>query len=533
LSARGPLAVVLVAASPVIASDPPVLLREPYLQLGTPESAVIRWRTDVPTDAWVAWGPRPDSLVAAVVTNDVGTEHLVQLDGLSPATRYYYAVGSSQGILAGLDSTHTFRTAPVPGTRERVRVWVIGDSGTADVGARRVRDAYLAVLGTVELDVWLMLGDNAYESGRGWQYDNAVFRMYPGILRRTFVWPTRGNHDDLRAGPNNDYYDFFTLPTHGEAGGVPSGTEAYYSFDRGNVHFVCLDSQGSDRTPGSAMLSWLEQDLAANARDWTIAYWHHPPYTKGNHDSDSRSDSDGRLFDMRENALPILEDGGVDLVLTGHSHSYERSFLIDGHYGRSHQLEPWMILDDSDGHPADDGAYRKATLGPGAHEGAVYAVVGSSGKVSQSGSLDHPVMVRSVRDLGSMFLLIDGSQLDAIWLDDDGEVRDTFRIVKEVRTGIADRYEEGPALAAPQPNPFSGGTSFRFTVARAGTVRLSIFDVAGRRVAMLVDRSLEAGAHRVEWSGTAASGDPAAPGVYFAVLETEGVLRTKKVVRTR
>ena len=62
-----------------------------------------------------------------------------------------------------------------------------------------------------------------------------------------------------------------------------------------------------------------------------IAFCHHPPYTKGSHDSDA----DIELMEMRQNALPILEDAGVDLVLSGHSHSYERSFLIDGHYGTS------------------------------------------------------------------------------------------------------------------------------------------------------------------------------------------------------
>ena len=65
---------------------------------------------------------------------------------------------------------------------------------------------------------------------------------------------------------------------------------------------------------------------------------------------------------MRESLLPILEDFGVDLVLTGHSHSYERSFLIDGHYGTSGTLVPSMILDSGDGRPTGTGAYEKASI---------------------------------------------------------------------------------------------------------------------------------------------------------------------------
>ena len=56
-----------------------------------------------------------------------------------------------------------------------------------------------------------------------------------------------------------------------------------------------------------------------------IAYWHQPPYTKGTHDSDTEI----MCIEMRQNIMPILEQYGVDLVLNGHSHGYERSYLID------------------------------------------------------------------------------------------------------------------------------------------------------------------------------------------------------------
>ncbi len=89
------------------------------------------------------------------------------------------------------------------------------------------------------------------------------------------------------------------------------------------------------------MLTWLELDLASTSQDWIIANWHHPPYSKGSHDSDV----DSEQVAMRENALPVLESHGVDLVLTGHSHAYERSMLIDGHNGLSDTFGPQFAVD--------------------------------------------------------------------------------------------------------------------------------------------------------------------------------------------
>ncbi|MGH9463626.1 MAG: PKD domain-containing protein, partial [Vicinamibacteria bacterium] len=154
-----------------------------------------------------------------------------------------------------------------------------------------------------------------------------------------------------------------------------------------------------------------------------IAYWHHPPYTKGSHNSDS----EGGLVDMRENALPVLEAGGVDLVLAGHSHSYERSFLIDGHYSSSSTLVPSMVVDGGDGRDTGDGAYQKP--GAVAHQGAVYTVAGSSGKTS-GGSLNHPAMFISLNVLGSVVLDLNANRLGVTFLDSRGAVRDTFSMLK-------------------------------------------------------------------------------------------------------
>ncbi len=408
-----------------------VVNRGPYLQTGTTNSIIVRWRTDIATNSVVRYGISPTQLNQTASVAGTQTEHTVTLTGLSANTRYYYSVGNTATTLEGGNNDYSFVTSPVAGVAKPTRIWVIGDSGTGGRKARSVRDAYQAYNGTQPTDVWLMLGDNAYDRGTDQQYQKAVFDVYPKMLKQVAVWPVLGNHDGKSADSATEsgpYYDIFTLPRAAEAGGIASGTEAYYSFDYGNIHFIALDSFETDRSVNGAMLTWLQNNLVANNKPWVIAFWHHPPYTKGSHDSDREKN----LIDMRENALPILESYGVDLVLTGHSHSYERSMLLDGHYGKSDSLTNAMILNAGSGRAdTSDGAYSKTNGVAVANEGAVYAVAGSSGKTTDA-PLNHPAMYISLKLLGSMVIDVNGNQLDAVFLDSDGAVQDYFRLIKGV-----------------------------------------------------------------------------------------------------
>lgn len=391
----------------------PLLIRGPYLMSGSQTSVVVRWRTQTPADSRVRFGLASSNLDQTVTMSGLRTNHEVRLTGLLPGKRYYYSVGTSVFTLAAGGDYYlvTFPSAPKP-----TRIWVIGDSGTANANARAVYDQYRAFAGSRDTDVWLMLGDNAYSTGTDAEYQRAVFDMYPELLRKTIVWPAIGNHEASGA-----YFGIFTLPTGGEAGGLPSGAENYFSFDYGNIHFVCLDSYFSSRLGDSAMCTWLREDLAANTNEWLIAFWHHPPYSKGSHDSDA----EGPLIEMRENVVPILEEFGVDLVLCGHSHGYERSFLLRGHYGNSSTLRSSMVLNRGSGREDDGGAYLKATN----DHGTVYVVAGSSGQTT-SGPLNHPVMYVSYLRLGSMVLDIDEGALHARFLRETGAIDDYFSVYK-------------------------------------------------------------------------------------------------------
>lgn len=516
-------------------SGPASVTRGPYLQIGTPTGVTIRWRTDLPTDSRIRYGLTPGAPTATEDVATVTTEHEVRLSGLTPETRYYYSVGSSTVVLAGGDAAHTFRTFPPVGAPRSTRFWILGDSGLPGTIQTGVRDAWEAWAGGDAADVWLMLGDNAYNAGTDGEYQAGLFTPYATQLRKTILWTTRGNHDVLYSGANNDYYDIFSLPPAGEAGGVPSGTEAYYSFDYGNIHCVCLDSEGTNRAVNSPMLDWLRLDLAATSQAWTIAFWHHPPYTKGSHDSDVDTDSGGSMRDMRTNVLPILDSLGVDLVLTGHSHSYERSFLLKGHYGTSGTLTPAMIVDGGTGDPAGGGPYLKPTPGPAPREGAVYAVAGSAAR-ADGGALNHPVMVRSLNVGGSLILDVTANNLDGRFLSQTGAVMDSFSIRKGSGSGVGDPAESGAGfrLGPARPNPSTGRVSFSLDLPSSATpVRLRILNVSGRLVREIDAGAIAPGLREVEWDGRDDAGRLVVPGIYFVRLEAGSRARAARVVMLR
>jgi hypothetical protein len=145
-------------------------------------------------------------------------------------------------------------------------------------------------------------------------------------------------------------------------------------------------------------------------------------------------------IEMRERVNPILEAYGVDLVFSGHSHEYERSFLINGHYGYSWDLQPEMIFDGRSGFGVD-GPYRKPAGGLGSRRGTVYTVCGCSGEGGSQGVSRHPAMAASLGGYGSMVLEVNGLQLTARFLRPDGDFDDSFTIDKSAPPTIQPRME--------------------------------------------------------------------------------------------
>lgn len=414
------------------------LIRQPYLQLGTPTSMTICWRSDTPTNSRVNYGTVQGSLTSAADDLTVTSDHSVTITNLAPNTKYFYSVGSTTGVQGGGTAEHYFVTSPVSGSSQSFRIWVVGDGGNGSSTQVSVMNAMLTAAGVNRPNFAVHVGDISYTSGTDEEFTTNHFAPYSPVLRNTVLWPTLGNHEGASttsggcwplpcspgttAGP---YYTAMVLPANGEAGGVPSGTEAYYSFDYANVHFICLNSYEVSRSSSGPMAQWLQADLAATTQEWVVAFWHHPPYSKGTHNSDTETE----LREMRQNLVPILEAGGVDLVLCGHSHAYERSYLIDGFYSTPTTVPgDGEILDNGDGRISGDGAYQKPP-GISAREGAVYVVAGHGGQ-STGGSLNHPVMYHSESSFGSCLVDVNGSELTLRNVRIDGQITDNFTIIK-------------------------------------------------------------------------------------------------------
>jgi acid phosphatase type 7 len=284
-------------------------------------------------------------------------------------------------------------------------------------------------------DAWIWLGDNAYSYGKDDEFQKHVFNVYSeSFFCNTALYPSPGNHDYGGQIDTLDipYFRNFTMPTKGESGGIPSGSESYYSVDYGNVHLVSLDSYGKMQdgyrlydTLGS-QVQWLKKDLAANKLPWTVIYFHHPPYTKGSHDSDTED----FLVKIRENVVPIFEKYKVDLVLAGHSHVYERTHPLRGHYGLASTFDPRK-------HVVEKISSINNYIVDGGNQGIIYVVNGSGGQVGgeQRGYPMKSAVYSNNIIGGSMLLDFSANQLVAKWVCADGVVRDQFSITKKTSVG--------------------------------------------------------------------------------------------------
>jgi len=432
------------------------VIRGPYLQSVTHESIKIMWRTTVNTDSKVWYGTDPNNLSLTVEITDNLRDHIVEIEGLQPTTTYFYMVGSSSGPLATDIVNQHFKTHPIPGTPVPVRIWATGDFGRGNIGQIETKQAFFDWTGSRKTDVWLWLGDNAYQDGTDAEYQSKVFGLsgFSDIFPYIPFWPSPGNHDyntvwsestllgipyqnipfSQHEGP---YFDMVEVPKYGEAGGYPSMHEVFYSFDYGDVHFLSLNSEVFDYTLTyngiNQMKNWIENDLQQNTRKFTIAYFHQPPYSKGSHDSDDLYELVMKA--MRERVIPLLEEYDVDLVVCGHSHVFERSRLIKGHYGNSGSFNALTmdLANGSNGNYAEGNAYIK----DGSYatpEGTVYVVCGNSGSQESSPSLNYPAMIYShggSNAMGSFVIDVDRNRLDGKYLKTTGEIGDHFTILKK------------------------------------------------------------------------------------------------------
>ena len=302
-----------------VAPAPDPFVRTPYLQLPDSSSALVRWRVAGDPELGFEYRTAEDtSWRRAAIAAGEGGDRQVLLEGLPSDTRIVYRVRTDD-TLAG---PYGFRTPPADGDTG-ARVLAFGDSGWGSVA--QVRLARL--MEREEWDLAVHVGDIAYDDGTEEDFTVRHFRVYRDLLARTPFHPVPGNHD-VRAEGGAAFDRAFLRPD-----GPP--THRYRAFRWGGVQFVGLDTS----TDGALarleeregpQYRWLVETLERTASDpsvsWTVVYVHHPLYSHA-----VGLSGHGSNEELREAIEPLLLEHGVDLVLQGHDHHYERSLpLRDG-----------------------------------------------------------------------------------------------------------------------------------------------------------------------------------------------------------
>lgn len=483
----------------------------PYLQSPTASSMKVLWRTSFEGDSRVVYGTDANNLSSSVVDNAVVNNHMVQLTNLQPSTTYYYAVGTSSVLQSGPSALQKFKTPPVIGSTTPISFWATGDFGKGNSNQIKVRESFEDYTADKGVDFWIWLGDNVYQDGTEQEYLTKVFDTiygYRNIMKYLPFLPAPGNHDyGVISNPvistdpnthNGPYFDFVDVYKNGEAGGVPSNTELYYSYDYGNAHFLSLNSElGSvfnsshdwiGASPffsfnGSAFTQWLQADLTATDKPWKVAYFHQPPHTDGSHDSDQFWEVNMKA--MREIISPILESYGVDLIICGHSHVYERSYLINGFFGSMADFNASTnIVNGTSGNDLNGQAYVKYTQGPDANKGTVYMIVGNAGSVDDAPALGHPAMFYSEgcdTCLGSAIITVHGDTLTSQYLTAYGQIQDRFSIIKQTGTGVS-TVPSSLVEFNIFPNPVYKDFGIEIELSKESTCTLELFDMQGKLI---------------------------------------------------
>jgi acid phosphatase type 7 len=474
--------------------------RGPYLQMGNQTAVTFRWRTGTAQNSRIELGTVYGSY--PIVVNDAAsvTEHVVRVTGLTPDTKYFYRIGNSTGMSLP-DPDKFLRTVPPATATRKIRIAAFGDCGRnsstyQDQNLLSYRN-YLNANGIDAPDAFILMGDNAYSSGTDAEYSSNFFGIYgSSILKNHKLYPAPGNHDYGNNTANKPsrtmpYYQNFTVPQNAECGGVASNKPNFYSYDIGNIHFLSLDSWGTESDGShmgsvtSQMKTWINDDLAANTKKWTIAYWHHSPYTKTSHNSDTESE----LAAIRTNFIRYLEVRGVDMIICGHSHGYERSYLLRNY------SDSWLAFNPlTHAVNTSSATYTSNTTCPYSYNttpldhGTVYVVAGSAGASGGTvpGEFATGPMPFALNDAGMFFIEVEENRLTARMLRSNGNIFDQFTMVKDANRSTVYNVGVNTAvtLTASWPGVYNWNTSATsrsivVTPSVVGTTNYTVTDAFG------------------------------------------------------
>jgi 3',5'-cyclic AMP phosphodiesterase CpdA len=276
----------------------------PQLGVVTTTSVMLRWDTLLPVPCAVRYGPAANAEQFELPT-PAGTAHELTVPGLTPATRYEYRL-----VIDGVasDVGHHFVTAP-DDEEAPVRIVVLGDVGCGC-------DAELAAATLIlqlAPDLVLFTGDLAYPEASEANFRSRFLIPFAKVMDHIPVYAAIGNHD-ADANDAAAVFSALALPRNSV-----DGSEQYYTHAYGCLSFTAINSEWGLESPAAAQVMWLDSTLAADTHAWKVVFAHRPAYSSGRHPDDPN---------IGANVRPLLEAHGVDFLLSGHDHNYQRTYPV-------------------------------------------------------------------------------------------------------------------------------------------------------------------------------------------------------------
>jgi len=248
----------------------------------------------------------PSGQLLRVPAQSSGSRYEANVQGLKPFTKYDYWLESESLLKRSVKIKGQFTTAPHSGTP--FSFLVFGDSGDGNDPQYRLSQA----MSRHPVSLILHTGDLVYRNGDFRDYSANFFQPYKKLIQSAPFYPVLGNHD-IKTDGGSPMLEAFVLP---ENGPISMQAEHCYWFDYGDALFVGIDSNLEREILRSQVAPWLAKVLKTSRCKWKIVFFHHSPWAAG-----------GRLSDekIHDTLITTIEEGGADLVFSGHNHLYQRT----------------------------------------------------------------------------------------------------------------------------------------------------------------------------------------------------------------
>lgn len=408
---------------------------------GPLEGLTICWtNTSAATSDQIKWGYTTSyEKGATTVTSRTGYTASIKFFSFtfpgilnSNATVYYSIYNSVAGTWG---SQKTYATAP-PQDTNTFSFAAVGDSRT-NVGIWN----NISNLVNAKNPAFVVFNGDIVDTGSSSSQWDAWFSNGANLINNKLIFHAQGNHDVAAA---SYYQNIFDLPKNNSA-----STELYYSIDYGEAIFICLNSED----PGNAaQLSWLQTTLAANtAKKWKIISFHKPFYTVGPHS--------GEMNSYFNTWFKAFDDYGVDLILTGHDHLYERFKPINRNVSTTTAV---------------------ANYGSLTGEGRCQIVCGGSGAPLYTAGTSSFLQTFK-EDYHYLIFDVTNTSLCGTTYDGSNAIIDNFCINKPYLSTDAPKQVFYPINVS--PNPVKDIVKVTYNSPNTGKVSIAVYDIKGKLVA--------------------------------------------------